>query len=315
MSNTATQQINSDHKFWPARELRVLTDAPQTLYIQGNPQLMMAPKIAIVGSRDTHRSDREIAYKLGQQLASLGLAVVSGLARGIDSAGLSGACAVDPALAIAVIGNGHDYHYPIESQKLQDTIATSGCLISEYAPNTKPLRHHFPKRNRIMAALSVGVVVVCARKGSGTMITAQLAAEYGREVMAIPGPVSDQSHAGCHQLIMSGAALVESAKDVATIVRPELELDLFEINNMASQQTIQTAIQTAGLDEAEPLTQDEAKLLTKLSHHIGSTSGQIAFALKLPIQQVNQLLFDLELKQRVALTEAGTYIQTQPNRF
>jgi DNA processing protein len=194
-----------------------LDNAPPVFIYRGNLGLLSRNPVAMVGARNASagacRFARTLAYELGQA----GLAVASGLARGIDTAAHAGS--IDSG-TIAVIAGGIDIAYPPENRELQDAIAERGLLIAEMPPGTEPRARHFPYRNRIIAGLSLGTVVVEAAPKSGSLITARLAAEAGREVMAIPGsPLDPRSH-GCNQLIREGATLVQNAAEIAELLRP-----------------------------------------------------------------------------------------------
>lgn len=194
-----------------------LDNAPPAFIYCGNLGLLSRNPVAMVGARNASagacRFARTLAYELGQS----GLAVVSGLARGIDTAAHAGS--IDSG-TVAVIAGGIDIAYPPENRDLQDAIAERGLLVAEMPPGTEPRARHFPYRNRIIAGLSLGTVVVEAAPKSGSLITARLAAEAGREVMAIPGsPLDPRSH-GCNQLIREGATLVQNASEIAELLRP-----------------------------------------------------------------------------------------------
>ena len=198
------------------RALAELDDAPPLLTVRGDLGLLDRPLIAIVGARNSSaaacRFARQLAYDLGQQ----GAVVVSGLARGIDSAAHDGS--LDSG-TIAVIAGGIDVSYPPENEARQNDIAQRGMLIAEMPPGTEPRARHFPYRNRIIAGLATGTVVIEAAPQSGSLITARLAAEAGREVMAVPGSPLDPRAQGCNQLIRDGATLIQAAEDVMESIR------------------------------------------------------------------------------------------------
>jgi DNA processing protein len=195
-----------------------LADAPPLLYLTGRRQLLGRPALAIVGSRSASRQGEANAEAFAAHLAGCGLTIVSGLARGIDAAAHRGALGHEPA-TIAVLGTGADRVYPSANRALADRIAQEGLLLSEYPLGTPALEHNFPRRNRLIAALARGVLVVEAALHSGSLITARLAAELGRDVMAIPGSIHAPVARGCHRLIREGARLVESAQDVLEELR------------------------------------------------------------------------------------------------
>ena len=199
------------------RLLAEMDDAPPLLMAKGELRLLEGTAVAIVGARNASaaacRFARGLAHGLGQQ----GAVVVSGLARGIDSAAHDGA--LDSG-TIGIVAGGIDVFYPPENEERQKTLSERGLVLAEMPPGTEPRARHFPYRNRIIAGISVGTVVVEAAPRSGSLITARLAAEAGREVMAVPGSPLDARAQGCNQLIRDGATLVQSAADVMEAVRP-----------------------------------------------------------------------------------------------
>jgi len=188
-------------------------DPPLLLYVEGDSALLSAPSLAIVGSRNPTAQGADNARAFAAQLGRDGWVIVSGLAMGIDAAAHEGALDAGAA-TLAVVGTGPDIVYPARHAALARRIAERGVLISEFAPGTPPLRENFPQRNRLIAGLTRGTLVVEAALKSGSLITARLAAEAGREVFAIPGSIHAPQSRGCHALIRQGARLVESAADV-----------------------------------------------------------------------------------------------------
>ena len=196
--------------------LREADSAPPILIARGDAALAALPAVAIVGARNASAAAVKLAREFGAALAGAGLAVVSGLARGIDGAAHRGA--LSAGATVGVIASGIDLAYPPEHADLQDEVARSGLLVTEHPPGTEPLARHFPARNRIIAGLAQGTLVVEAAPKSGSLITARLAGEAGREVMAIPGsPLDARSH-GCNQLIREGAVLVQTPEDVIELL-------------------------------------------------------------------------------------------------
>jgi DNA processing protein len=197
--------------------LAAIPDPPFALFMQGDPAALSVPlSVAIVGSRRAASASLQIARVLAADLARAGIAIVSGLAAGIDGAAHTGALERG-AVTVAVIGGGHRYLYPARHRALaQRIVQQGGALLSEYPPTMQPRPAHFPERNRIISGLSAGVVVVEATIRSGSLITARMALEQGREVMAVPGSVLGPGHGGCHRLLKEGAVLVEDAADVLT---------------------------------------------------------------------------------------------------
>jgi DNA processing protein len=206
---------------YPAR-LREVPSAPPVLYLRGGLEAGDEAAIALVGARHATAYGQEMAQELARELARRGLTIVSGLARGIDAAAHQGALEAG-GRTLAVLGNGLDQVYPPEHRSLADRVAASGALVSEFPLGTAPLPAHFPRRNRIISGLSLGVVVVEAGVGSGALITAHHALEQGREVFAVPGRVHARYSEGCHRLIKAGAKLVESWEDVVSELVPQLK--------------------------------------------------------------------------------------------
>jgi DNA processing protein len=198
------------------RLLAEMEDAPPLLMAEGDLGLLERQAVAIVGARNASAAACRFARGLAHDLGGEGLAVVSGLARGIDSAAHDGALETG---TIAIIAGGIDVFYPPENEERQRAIGERGLLLAEMPPGTEPRARHFPYRNRIIAGISVGTVVVEAAPRSGSLITARLAAEAGREVMAVPGSPLDPRAQGCNQLIRDGATLIQTAADVAEAIR------------------------------------------------------------------------------------------------
>ncbi len=193
--------------------LGAIVDPPSVLWVRGRVPPFDQPAVAVVGSRQATPAGLQMGRALGEGLASAGLTVVSGLARGVDGASHEGALAAG-GTTIAVLGCGPDIVYPFEHKELATRVAASGGVISEFPPGTQPLSHHFPLRNRIISGLSRAVIVIEAGERSGSLITAKMAMEQGREVMVVPGNVLSGRNRGGHSLIKDGARLVESVGDV-----------------------------------------------------------------------------------------------------
>ncbi len=198
--------------------LATAPDAPLALWARGDPAVLLQPAVAIVGSRAATPYGLEAASRLAGDLAAAGALVVSGMARGIDSASHRAALAAGGQTA-AVLGSGVDVIYPPEHDRLAVEIAGRGVVLSELPPGAPPLAFHFPARNRIISGLSLATVVIEAAERSGSLITAGFALEQGRAVMAVPGSILSGRYRGCHALIRDGAAVVESAEDVLAELR------------------------------------------------------------------------------------------------
>ena len=193
--------------------LAAIHDPPPELWIRGDADALRAPTVAIVGSRAASPYALEVARRLGADLARRNVAVVSGLARGVDSAAHRGALE-GGGVTIAVFGCGVDVIYPREHRALADRILEHGALVSEFPIGTPPRKEHFPQRNRIISGLSLAVVIVEAAEGSGSLITAEFALEQGRTVLAVPGNVLGGRNYGAHAMLRDGAKLVECADDI-----------------------------------------------------------------------------------------------------
>lgn len=200
----------NDRRFPPS--LLAIADCPPALWYRGSLSPLDEPCVAIVGSRAASAVAIETAARLGSGLAAQGVTVISGLARGVDSAGHR--AALTSGATVAVLGSGVDRVYPPEHEELAGRIAAGGLLVSEYPLGTPPLPFHFPMRNRLISGLCRAVIVIEASDKSGSLITAQCALEQGRDVMAVPGNVLSGRNKGGHALIRDGAAIVETALDV-----------------------------------------------------------------------------------------------------
>jgi DNA processing protein len=259
----AHQPDTHSHALWtlgdphyPA-ELLQLADPPLVLYVTGQTERTLGNAVAVVGSRNPTPQGAQTAEQFGQALAVSGLCVVSGLALGVDGAAHAGALRAGQDDAphphwrtVAVVGTGLDRVYPSKHKVLAERITRQGLILSEYPLGTPPLAHNFPKRNRLIAALGLGTLVVEAALKSGSLITAKMALELNREVLAIPGSIhATQSH-GCHALIRQGAKLVETAQDVLE----ELQL--------APQQQVRLFAEVLHTDDKED--NDEPALLTHM---------------------------------------------------
>jgi DNA processing protein len=193
--------------------LRDTPSPPAALWVDGDPDVLWQPQIAVIGSRNPTAGGRDNARDFATELSARGLAVTSGLASGIDS--VAHRAALDAGgFTVAVAGTGLDTVYPASGRPLAGRIRAQGALVSEFPPGTPARRHHFPSRNRIISGLSLGVLVIEAGLRSGTLITARLAAGQGREVFALPGSIHNPMAKGCHRLIRDGARLVENVDDV-----------------------------------------------------------------------------------------------------
>jgi DNA processing protein len=287
--------------------LRHLANAPPILIVKGDISLLTRPSIGIVGARNSSAGAKKFAHKLGFELAEQGLTVVSGLARGIDSEAHKGAVAAahrdrsNLAATIGVIASGIDIAYPPENAELQEYLATNALVVTEYPPGSEPVARHFPFRNRIIAGLSLATLVVEAAPRSGSLITARLANELGRQVLAIPGSPLDSRSAGCNGLIREGATLVRDVGDIVEAITPLLEGDALSVAPMFQQE------QELCFDEPQA---QEVKLVGEASiiaseerrDHIRNQLSQVAISpdelsilADCPVETVNAILVELEI--------------------
>lgn len=285
------------HNSYPT-QLREVGDAPAILYVRGNVDLLSAPQLAIVGSRRPTPTGKEIAYGFGKALVEHGLVITSGMAMGIDAAGHRGALA-GGGQTIAVMGNGLDRIYPSSNQDLALEIAECGTLVSEFPPATPPLAAHFPRRNRIISGLSLGVLVVEAGQRSGSLITAHLAADQGREVFAVPGSILNPLAHGCHSLIREGATLVQQVDDILD------EISGIFGNRSQGRGTVvkSSAKQNQGEEETEP------EFLKMIGYEPTSVDQLVARS-GLTAEAVSSMLLQLELRGDVSLASGGLYSRT-----
>ncbi|MEW6515113.1 MAG: DNA-processing protein DprA [Pseudomonadota bacterium] len=268
--------------------LLTAADPPVLLYAKGDFGLLNRPAFAIVGSRNATKQGEANATAFAETLASAGLTIVSGLAAGIDAAAHRGALKAK-ASTIAVVGTGCDRIYPARNEALAREIAAKGVIVSEFPVGTPPLAANFPRRNRIIAGLARGCLVVEAAQQSGSLITARLSAEAGREVFAIPGSIHSPQSKGCHALIKQGAKLVEAARDIIEELRWENIVSPTAIANMAPVPEAETDPILIGLGR------DPCDLDTL----IGRTG--------LPADALLARLLSLELDGRIAQLPGGRY--------
>jgi DNA processing protein len=247
-------------------------DPPPLMFHRGDPDLVVGPRVAIVGTRRCTRYGRDVAFDLGRDLAAAGIVVVSGLALGIDAAGHEGALAARTAPPVAVVGSGLDVVYPRANRRLWETVAERGVVLSEAPLGARPCRWRFPARNRIIAALADVVVVVESHAAGGSLLTATEALRRGRSILAVPGPVRSSASAGTNNLIADGAAPVRDALDVTTALG---------LSGVAPRASADTRVSPAPADQAlldaigwQPATLDQ------LAGRTGLALGEVAMALE-----------------------------------
>jgi DNA processing protein len=283
--------------------LRTCRCCPMALYVEGRPEVLNDPQLAIVGSRHPSAQGRDTAYDFAEALAERGLGIVSGLAEGIDSAAHRGALRAS-GITLAVLGCGIDVIYPRANLALSREIKQQGALVSEFALGTPPRRENFPQRNRIIAGMTLGTLVVEAARRSGSLITARLAGDFGRELFAIPGSIHNPLSRGCHELIRQGAKLTETASDILT----ELNFSAFLSRTKIAPQVVDAAGAFApGMDK------DQKILLDALGFDPVDLDGLVVRTGFKP-EAVSSMMLILELEGHVEAAPGGHYSRVVRSR-
>jgi DNA processing protein len=280
-----------EHPLYPER-LRELHVPPPKLYAQGRLELLRAPCLAIVGSRNCTAHGAHDARQFARALSQAGLCIVSGLAHGVDAAAHRGALEGGGG-SIAVLGTGIDIDYPDSNAELAQRLRTEGCVVTEFEPGTPPRPWHFPRRNRLIGALSLGVLVVEATLKSGTMSTVHAALDMGVDVFALPGSIHSTLSKGCNKLIREGAKLVETAAHVIEDLRlpPGVELAALPPEPaLASRPDPSAVLQALG---ESPMSMD-----------------QVVFATGWPVSRVAAELSRLQVSHHVVALPGGWYQRT-----
>ena len=288
IERTGARLITAFDEAFP-RLLRETPDPPFLLYALGRIERLRLPAVAVVGSREASRYGRDVAWRLSQELSNAGVTVVSGFARGVDAAAHEAAME-GPGGTIAVLGCGLDVDYPREHARLKDRLAAQHLLLSEYPPGTEPRPQNFPIRNRIIAGLSSGVVVVEASRRSGSLITARLAADFGRDVFAVPGSIFSDTSSGAHELLRDGAILCRGAEDVFAELFP----------SVGAPPRVPAA---APLD----LSPEARRVFEALTREESLSAEELAQALDLPAATILASLFELEGTGFASTVEGGRY--------
>ena len=279
--------INSPN--YPAR-LKELPDAPPLLYVVGHYQLLSEPQLAIVGSRRPTPQGQRLAYDFALDLAKSGLVITSGMALGIDASAHQGVLG-SYGSTIAVLGTGVDMIYPRNHRNLHALIAQQGALVSEFPLGTQAKPGHFPRRNRIISGLSLGVLVVEAEEKSGSLISARLAAEQGREVFAVPGSILNPLAKGCHQLLKQGAVLVEKHEDILAELHAQL---IPEVDKSDPEQVI----------SSESINSQHLNVLDCMGYEVVNID-LLSQVTGLPCEELSVVLTELEIEGLVQLVPGG----------
>jgi DNA processing protein len=272
-------------------QLKDIADPPPLLYVRGDVKCLSRPQLAIVGSRNPSTGGKQNASQFASELSKLGLIITSGMAGGIDANAHIGALEAG-AKTIAVCGTGLDRIYPAKHKSLAHQISLQGALVSEFCIGTSPMASNFPRRNRIISGLSLGTLVVEATIKSGTMITAKLAAEQGKEVFAIPSSIHNPLAEGCHDLIKQGAKLTSNVEDIIAELPEQL------LTTIATEKTTQLI---------KEIDKTEYKVLKCLSYD-ALTIDQLVEKTELSPQAVTQELLFLELDNKIEKTSAQGYV-------
>jgi len=293
--------------------LRQISNPPLALFVEGDPRCLRLPQLAIVGSRNPSRHGYEQAFSFSQDLSQSGLVITSGLALGIDGASHLGALDGN-GTTIAVFGSGLGQIYPKKHQKMAERISEQGALVSEYPPNTSPLPHQFPKRNRIISGLSLGTLVVEAAIKSGSLITAKLALEQNREVFAIPGSIHNPLVKGCHFLIKQGAKLVECSADIWEEIGPSIismtkdkRTPCASSSSLDCPPTSHHKISKNEQLKPNPSSSNDALIMAQLCHEPASIDTLVTRC-DLTAEEISSILVELEIKGRITST-GGLYIK------
>jgi len=275
--------------------LAEIPGAPLLLFVNGDVDAMHLPALAIVGSRNPTRGGARHALEFSRYLASSGFCIVSGLAEGIDTAAHRGALQSGKP-TVAFLGHGIDRVYPAKNRDLAHDIAAGGALVSEFPLGTAPDRRHFPERNRLISGLSLGTLVIEAARRSGSLITARLAAEQGREVFALPGSIHNPLARGCHALIRQGAKLVETAHDIVS-----------ELGPLAGQLQQNVMESTNNIEMLESDDDDYGRLRNVLGHD-PLAIDELVNQSGLTIEALSSMLLILELHGEVESMAGGRYV-------
>jgi len=270
--------------------LKEIHDPPKCLWAQGDCDFS-GPMIAVVGARDCTAYGQKVAYEIAKALARAGVCVVSGLAYGIDTAAHQGALE-GGGRTVAVLGCGIDQAYPARNQKLKEKIVRQGTVLSEFAPGVEAAPWTFPKRNRIVSGLSLGVVVVEAGLKSGSLITADFALQQGREVFAVPGPVTAAQSEGTNRLIQNGAKLVISVDDILDELGAHAQLCLPEVP-------------TQDKDDGED--DENAKKILGLLRQGSKNMDDLLTESKIAIENISAVLVDLEIRGKIGSLPGGFF--------
>jgi DNA processing protein len=292
-----TQKLGGHYLIWSTPDypsaLAALPDAPPVIAAHGHAHLLERPMVAMVGARNASAAALKITHQIAETLSASGMMIVSGLARGVDGAAHRAALSQG---TIAVLGNGAAHAYPRENAELQAQIIEQGLLLAENPPDTAPQASLFPRRNRIISGLSLGVIVVEAARRSGSLITARFAGEQGREVMAVPGSPLDARCLGSNNLLRDGASLIETAEDVMGLLRPLIERPEMDARPKAF---LSAPSAPPSIDDAD------RQALIELMGPVPMSVDALIEQSKMPVPQVHLILLELDLAGRLTQEPGG----------
>ncbi|XID75048.1 DNA-processing protein DprA [Alkanindiges sp. WGS2144] len=310
LNHAQDQVISLKDSSYP-RQLKQIADPPPFLFVRGNLHALNQPQIAIVGSRKPSQTGQQIAERFAHTLAEQGFFIASGLAYGIDAHAHRGALAAGSGQTIAVMGTGVNLCYPAAHQSLYwQIVEAGGAIVSEFMPGTPAREYHFPRRNRIVSGLSLGILVVEAALKSGSLITAQAALEQNRQVFAIPGHIYNEQSRGCHQLIREGAILVDEPQHIVD------EMDLprrWQQQACTGTQAAPVALDTASpstvsLPPASPLITipEHLQLVYQALDWVGLSLDDLVETVKIDVATLTSHLMEMEL-MGIAVQQGGLY--------
>ena len=306
MSAENTQLITIDDALYP-QSLKTIDTPPKTLFVSGAIECLSKPCLAIVGTRKPTSFAQKLTERWAKTLADAGIVIVSGLALGIDGAAHRGAL-LGAAKTIAILGCGLNHEYPKQHAELrQSIIDQGGCVISEYPPDTPPRAPLFPRRNRIISGLSYGVLVMEAAMRSGSLVTARLAVEQGKEVMAVPGSLHNPMAEGCHWLIREGATLVTNIEEVGECLRiAQPRLPHPPAGTLSRKERARGAVDGAMID---CLPKEERAILEHF-HEFTTSIDEIVSQSRLAFHEVCSILVRLEISGHIEKVVGG-YVRTE----
>ncbi|RAK11108.1 DNA processing protein [Halanaerobium saccharolyticum] len=278
--------------------LKEIYDPPPVIFYKGCLNFQL-PAVAIIGSRNSTLYGRKITSKTASELAKMGVNIISGLARGIDSTAHQGALAADGGITTAVLGNGFDYLYPSQNKLLSQKIMDKGLMLTEFNPEIAPRANNFPRRNRIISGLSDLILVVEAGEKSGTLITVDYALEQGKDIMAVPGNIDRPNSVGCNRLLKKGAAIFTKVSDIIDYLSRYLQ------NNKKQNEFVET---DELFNKVYPeLNSDEIKILKLFQHEIEIYYNDLVRLSNLTTEKVDQILVKLELMNLIIRLKGKKY--------